>query len=86
MEKFQEVVAKMNTDLAQERMDNLRSRLEWEVAKTETNRAQIDRRKKLMESDKATIPEQHITELEYLTHIEETDADIDACWERIRIL
>ncbi|GJZ15256.1 F-box domain containing protein [Tanacetum coccineum] len=79
----EEVVAKMNTDLAQERMDNLRSRLEWEVAKTETNRAQIDRRKKLMESDKATIPEQHITELEYLTHIEETDADIDACWENM---
>ncbi|GJW89840.1 F-box domain containing protein [Tanacetum coccineum] len=79
----EEVVAKMNTDLAQERMDNLRSRLEWKVAKTETNRAQIDRRKKLMESDKATIPEQHITELEYLTHIEETDADIDACWEKL---
>ncbi|GJV24696.1 zinc knuckle CX2CX4HX4C containing protein [Tanacetum coccineum] len=72
-----EIVAKMNTDLAQERRDNLRSRLEWEVAKTETNRAQIDRRKKLVESDKATIHEQHITEIENLTHIKETVADID---------
>ena len=45
--------------------------------------AQIDRRKTLKESDKATISEQHITELEYLTHIEETVADIDACWENL---
>nr|GEY05713.1 hypothetical protein [Tanacetum cinerariifolium] len=77
----EEIVAKMNTDLAQELLNNLRSRLEWEVAKTETNMSQIDRRKKLMESDKATIPEQHITELEYLTHIKETVADIDTCWK-----
>ena len=41
----------------------------------------MNRGKTLTESEKAIMQEQHIAELEYLTHIEETMTCIDTSWE-----
>ncbi|PWA76435.1 F-box domain, Leucine-rich repeat domain, L domain-like protein [Artemisia annua] len=77
----EEKVAEMRTKSAQKQMDNLRVRLEREIANLEINMSPMNRGKTLTESDKAIMQEQHIAELEYLTHIEETMTCIDASWE-----
>ncbi|GJT18880.1 ARID DNA-binding domain-containing protein [Tanacetum coccineum] len=62
-------------------MDNMRVRLEWEIANIESNMSPMNRRKTLTESEKEIMLEQHSAELEYLTHIEETVTCIDTSWE-----
>ncbi|GJS84319.1 hypothetical protein Tco_0750860 [Tanacetum coccineum] len=62
-------------------MDNMRVRLQWEIANIETNVSSLKHRKTLREIEKAIMQEQHIEELEYLTHIEETMTCIDTSWE-----
>ncbi|GKA71084.1 hypothetical protein Tco_0777223 [Tanacetum coccineum] len=78
---YHEKIAEMRTKSAQKRMDNMRVRLEWEIANIESNMSPMNRRKTLTESEKEIMLEQHSAELEYLTHIEETVTCIDTSWE-----